>query len=127
MVKWQCRHRNLARFSGKSTSWRCVQAVIVPLLFGRGWSVRALSPMSQTPLAPARSLSRRAVLGGADHGGGAGMDAPRIEQDEVSACRSGAGLVLLFELRVDPEKLLALVPHPDQTTKTGILLLQKRV
>src|SRR5215471_14461516 len=32
MVKWQCRHRNLSCCSGKSTSWRCVQVVIVPLL-----------------------------------------------------------------------------------------------
>src|SRR5947208_16013294 len=113
MVKWQCRHRNLVRFSGKSASWRCVQAVIVPLLLGRCWSVRALSPMSQTPLAPARSLSRRVVSDSADHGGGSRHGCTPMEQDEVSACRSGVVLILLFELRMDPEKLLALVPHPD--------------
>src|SRR5215471_5720341 len=32
MVKWQCRHRSLSCCSGKSTSWRCVQVVIVLLL-----------------------------------------------------------------------------------------------
>jgi hypothetical protein len=36
MVKWQCRHLNLLRFSGKSTSWRWVQEVILRLILCHG-------------------------------------------------------------------------------------------
>src|SRR5262249_24446726 len=36
-------------------------------------------------------------------------------------------LILTLKSRMYPEKLLALVPYPDQPAETGILLLQQRV